>query len=782
MSRRIPILLLLTILVVGTLSVASGVYLDKTIWLPDSLGGEHRFVSAVYHPGNNTVYCLSEFWSFLLAIDAATHRKVARVPLPKDPWRVCLDTTANRLYCGSDGEGVTVIDCQTNTVVRQVDEVRAGAGITFSPVSNRVYCASDVDSTLTVLDRGSYEVVDRLVVGYVATGMAYNRTNDKLYVTAEDGWGRSVSIIDCSSGSAEFLGPDSLVGAYGPVWDPVGNRLLCFVVTWEHCYAAAIDGTTDSLLVLIRLPIEIDDPSCTCLNPVNRKLYCPNDEGVLAVFDAETMRPLSYLQLGEEAVSLALNTRANEVYCGIDAGDDTFNILVVDGEANTAIAWLGAPDAPVGLCYVPQQNEVYCASDYVGAVSVLDCAARKTADIIRTGVWPDTVLYNPATRKLYVLDGEQDLLTVIDAIGDVVAATVPVRGSQDMLACDTRQGQVYCPVNSGRSLVVIDGHGDSVRASIEIPGSVKELTYVRPHDKLYVACGDSSIAVVSCSSETVVASMPFGRSVRELRYDSTSDLVFAFLTSRHIYDLAAIDPGGDSVLWTRDVGSWSTGSLYNPTSRRFYSCVDEELAVLDPFSDSVPLCVPLPWRGSRLCLNPVENKLYILAFGRVYVFDCSSDSVIATVMLPFQYPHSYCFNPTNNRFLVGDYAEGIVVAIDGRTDSICWSSTEATWPLGITCDPAASRYYVTGVLGVSVFQDSLGRAVSGTGLTSRVLVGPTLVLEGRPGVMYDMTGRKVKALSRGQNDIREISSGVYVIRQEANGDTPGAVHKVVIQK
>jgi DNA-binding beta-propeller fold protein YncE len=782
MSIRSPVLSL-TILVIGLVNVTSGVYLDKTIWLPDSLGGVLFPFRVIYHPGNNTVYILDDCLGYILAIDATTHEKIARIPVVDGSWQLCLDTTAHRLYCGGYDEGLTVVDCQTNTAVAQFEELDADAGVSYSAASEKVYCASEMDDTLKVLDRRTFEVIGRAIVGDAVVGMAYNSTDDKLYVAAEEGGSRSLSVVHCSTDSVAYVAVDSMECAYCPVWDPVRNRVLCFFEGPERSYVAAIDCATDSIVVLNPLLFEVFDESYACLDQESRKLYCASSDEVLIVVDADAVRPMTYLPLSDLPVSIAVNTTANEIYCGLE-DPDSFNLLVVDGSGDSIIARMDVPEAPVGLCYVPGQDEMFCCSDWAGMVSVLDGVSREVTDTVVTGVWPGAVLFNPVTTKLYVLDHDQQTLTVIDVIGDIPVARIALPAPSGMPVCGSGNGRVCCLTDWRRSITVIDGRGDNVRTEIGTPVRMEELLYVPSHNKLYGASRDSGFVVICCSSEMLAGFVPMDEPVSGMCYDPVDDVVLAFHGYGTSTQLLVIDAGGDSVLRQMALGERPTARVYNPINNRFYFSVGREVKALDPVRDSVPEPIlDLSFAIGGLCLNTDGDKLYVLtSSGPINVVDCSSDSLVGTVPLPFEHLTGYCYNPTTNRLFVDKSDDDMIVGIDGRSDSIFWTTNEIRFPQATLCDPVASRLYIASPMGVSVFQDSLGRAVSGTGLTSRVLVGPTLVLEGGPGVMYDMTGRKVKALSRGQNDIREISSGVYVIRQEANGDTPGAVHKVVIQK
>jgi hypothetical protein len=97
------------------ISTVTGQWVYTTI----QLSGLDSICSIQFHSPNNTVYVGGD--SMLVAVDAGTHRKLARTTFPGVVNMMCSSTASNKLYCTSVyQESVWVMDCPTNQLLATV--------------------------------------------------------------------------------------------------------------------------------------------------------------------------------------------------------------------------------------------------------------------------------------------------------------------------------------------------------------------------------------------------------------------------------------------------------------------------------------------------------------------------------------------------------------------------------------------------------------------------------------------------------------------------------------
>jgi YVTN family beta-propeller protein len=89
--------------------------------MPDSLCGLISPTCIVHDSATNTVYVAGGRGGCILAIDATTARKIARIANHSYASALCHNRQNNMLYCSNHDDGnITVIDCAANQVIATV--------------------------------------------------------------------------------------------------------------------------------------------------------------------------------------------------------------------------------------------------------------------------------------------------------------------------------------------------------------------------------------------------------------------------------------------------------------------------------------------------------------------------------------------------------------------------------------------------------------------------------------------------------------------------------------
>jgi YVTN family beta-propeller protein len=133
-----------------------------------------------------------------------TNSVITTVPAGNAPWNIIYNPVNNKIYCANSGSHtISVIDGVTNAVVKTIPVGCVGVGphtLTYNSTNNKIYCANAgpfpdyADSTVTIIDGVTNNVITTIVVGKGPRAIIYNPTNNKIY-TANTGT-NDVSVID----------------------------------------------------------------------------------------------------------------------------------------------------------------------------------------------------------------------------------------------------------------------------------------------------------------------------------------------------------------------------------------------------------------------------------------------------------------------------------------------------------------------------------------------------------------------------------------------------------
>ena len=783
------------------LSAVNGQWFEKSIGLPDSLGGLHPR-AAYYVPSSNCIYVTGE--EGVMVVDAATNVRVARLDL-NHPMFLAFDSRDNKVYMGSsESDLLSVIDPVAHRVVSTLSVGRYPYRVCYNPTANKVYCltGSDLD-TVTVVDCSSDSVLASIWVGwneFPFSGVCCNPVGNKVYVSSfETG---SVAVID---GAGDSLLRTLPVGDFpvAPTYSPVSNKLYCVVT--ESSEVAVFDAGPDTLLRLIGVA---SWPIALGYNPVSNKVYSGDGDGNIQVIDCYADTSLALLgPASGEPREFLYDSVDNRVFC---FSDYYASIPAISGSGDTIDGWVefsSDGEDPDPACYSPQQNRLYIRGRGTDDVTVVDAATCAVTGSVQMNSAPYLVCYSPLHDKLYCLDYESGSIWVIDCSANHLSRTLqtpvtelrmPVYSSgSDKLYCVGRQGSDYV-------LVVVDCALDSVIATLQMNHGTYALTYNPANDRVYWANYDdlaSTVTVVDCRRDSIVAEVPVGTYLGGLTCNPDSNRVYCASSPDDTLLISAIDGSGDTVTSTVDT---HCGASVNSFSMCYVPSRDvvctttggREVVVVDGAARQVLGPLPLGGHPSRLLFNPLSNKLYCLLpdSDNLAVIDCEYMSPEGSIRLA-DGPSDIGLDSIANRVYVTHRGFGCVSIVDGRTSRFLGLVEAGVSPGSVAWAPQHRRMYIADEEGhaVIVLADSALTGIAGepTSSSTRALAtvvrGALLMAGSRQNTGYraellDIGGRRVLDLMPGANDVRALAPGVYFVRQAQAQAQAQAVRKVIITR
>ncbi|MEO0050599.1 MAG: hypothetical protein ABIK42_05600, partial [candidate division WOR-3 bacterium] len=217
-------------------AMVSAQFLETTIFLPDSFGGLIHPLSLEFNPLSRLVYVGGEAGDCVIAFDARTGEKVARIPAGRWIGSLLYTSGRNKLYCANESSRtLTVIDCATNTPLRTLTTRSVPKSLCYNSVRGKIYYTNFqynyyADSTVGIIEESSDSLLKLVLVDILPVGLIYVPVVDRIYV-----------------GTQHYSG--------------------------EFIYISAIDGAGDSIIHRIQVVREFTCPSAFVYNRENDKLY-----------------------------------------------------------------------------------------------------------------------------------------------------------------------------------------------------------------------------------------------------------------------------------------------------------------------------------------------------------------------------------------------------------------------------------------------------------------------------------------------------------------------------
>jgi DNA-binding beta-propeller fold protein YncE len=332
----------------------------------------------------------------------------ATIPVGRSPAAICWQPAGNKVYAccyGSPEEPdsmLYVIDGETNAVLDSLPVVPWASALAVDVEQSRVYVGG-LHGGVAVVDCASdslelvVETPDRVWT------LAYDSLGKKLYA----GGTASLAIIDCLQ--------DTLVAVLDSTaasvmeWDPVSGKLYCGGFNSDTLLV--VDGPGDTVRARIALGFTVND---ICRNPHSDMVYVGSDAtyySQLALVDAAADSLVRIDTLGFNAVRMAYNSLADDLYCTLDGN----KIVVVDGVTNQVVRTLTTlNNEDAAVCYNPTSNKVYSTNYWEESIAyVIDGATREFIGQLDVGWGPFACCCNPASNRVYVANWDDNSVSVI---------------------------------------------------------------------------------------------------------------------------------------------------------------------------------------------------------------------------------------------------------------------------------------------------------------------------------------------------------------------------------
>lgn len=211
---------------------------------------------------------------------------------------------------------------------------------------------------------------------------------------------------------------------------------------------------------------------------------------------------------------LAVDAAARRIYLS-----RATRTMVVDADNGKLVGEI--PGAGVhGIAVVPDTNRGFITNGKSDSVTIFDLTTMAVIGQVKAGKKPDAVIYDPASRHIFVCNNGGTDLTVLSPTDGQVQATIEVGGVPELLALDG--GHLYTNLEDKDEVASVDTKTLMLAAHWPLaPGKGPTgLACDAEHHRLFSACRESrTMQVLDIDSGKVIASLPIGAGADGAVYD-----------------------------------------------------------------------------------------------------------------------------------------------------------------------------------------------------------------------------------------------------------------------
>jgi YVTN family beta-propeller protein len=185
-------------------------------------------------------------------------------------------------------------------------------------------------------------------------------------------------------------------------------------------------------------------------------------------------------------------------------------------------------DGANGAAIVPAIGKGYAGSRAGKSVLVFDLKTFKVVKTLPAAEDTDAIVYDPASKRVFLMQGDPHSMTVIDTATDSVVDTIHLSGQPEFAAVDGA-GKLFVNIEDRREIQRVDTKTGKVDATWPIPScdSPHGLAIDNESHRLFTSCVNSTLLVVNATNGAVVSTLPIGKRSDAAAYDSHMKRVFS---------------------------------------------------------------------------------------------------------------------------------------------------------------------------------------------------------------------------------------------------------------
>jgi DNA-binding beta-propeller fold protein YncE len=246
-------------------------------------------------------------------------------------------------------------------------------------------------------------------------------------------------------------------------------------------------------------------------------------------------------------------------------------VMVIDEDKGTLLGEVTGIDGAHGTAIAEGTGRGFATSGRDQSVVMFDLKTYKTLGRIPAAEDADAIIYDPASRRVFTLNGDAHSSTVIDPKAGSLITNIPLGGKPEYGA-SAGDGKVYANLTDTSEVVEIDAKAVKVvrRWSTAPCKQPVPMAIDQPHHRLFSGCRSGVMAVSDYQAGKVVATVPIGTGVDGSGFDPAFGNAFASNADGTLTVIHQDSPDQYHVAQTVETPPGSRNMGLDPATHRIY--------------------------------------------------------------------------------------------------------------------------------------------------------------------------------------------------------------------
>jgi DNA-binding beta-propeller fold protein YncE len=211
-------------------------------------------------------------------------------------------------------------------------------------------------------------------------------------------------------------------------------------------------------------------------------------------------------------------------------------VEVFDIHANTLIRTIREVDTPHSLLYLPATRQLWVVDGGDGIIKIFDANTYAVVETVKLAIGADSAVYDPANHLLYIATGGEDakmdfsLISIVDTstrkrVGDIKVNSTNI----ESMALDKNGATLFANVRDRSLVAVIDTKKRAVTSTWplgEVHGNTP-MAVDEAHRRLFVVGRKPArLIVLDSDSGKIIATLPTAELTDDMLFDPESKRIY----------------------------------------------------------------------------------------------------------------------------------------------------------------------------------------------------------------------------------------------------------------
>jgi YVTN family beta-propeller protein len=221
---------------------------------------------------------------------------------------------------------------------------------------------------------------------------------------------------------------------------------------------------------------------------------------------------------------LTVDSKARRVY--VSHGTE---VKVADADSGAVIGTISGLKQCHGIALVEELGKGFISDGGAAKTIIFDMATLKATGEAKGEEDADSIIYDPASKRVFVFNGDPKSATVIDPANGTVVKSIPLGGGPEFAAADGK-GVVYNNIEDKNEVIAIDSIALTVKSRWPVApaGQPTALAMDREHRRLFVAGRNpQKLVIMDADNGKVIQSFPISAGADANVFEPETGLIFA---------------------------------------------------------------------------------------------------------------------------------------------------------------------------------------------------------------------------------------------------------------